>query len=199
MPLKEELEHLQGMESGNCGSSTRNIQNGANNGEIICNGTDTGNDEKASPDKNTALYSNKVSDSNDESSSLKLGSGATNNSDNLTKKKDSEAGQIEVENLSAVVPKVNENSTDQVDNNQEVKLATDMKVTDHNTSQQDTLAMEGKSDVIDGNVDDEKMESLTKSVPPLSESALNLPALPPAYIKMSFHPEQSVVSTNLSA
>ncbi len=39
------------------------------------------------------------------------------------------------------------------------------------------------------------VESLTHSVPPLSESGLNLPALPPAYIEIKYLPEETVVST----
>ncbi len=37
------------------------------------------------------------------------------------------------------------------------------------------------------------VESLTQSVPPLSESGLNLPALPPAYIEIKYLPGEIMV------
>ncbi len=40
----------------------------------------------------------------------------------------------------------------------------------------------------------EGAESLTRSHPPLSDAALNLPVLPPAFISVTFHPKMSLVS-----
>ncbi len=48
------------------------------------------------------------------------------------------------------------------------------------------------------NVTDEAVGSLTHSVPPLCDSALNLPVLPPAYLKITYCPEDTNVSTKRS-
>ena len=177
-PLKEEVERLQDLESNNCDIGASHVmQNGSVNGDIILTRTDSDNVVKGSD-------SDKVSDINNKPKNSGLKPGVATDSADFTEEKGSDTSHTKGNDSTTVSLRALENGPDQVDSKPKLEL------TSNTSSTSQTTAKQNKStENVDG-------ESLTTSVPPLSESALNLPTLPPAYTKMSFHSEESVVSTS---
>ena len=114
----------------------------------------------------------------------------------LTKK---QISQFEIDNeIIKSVPEETSSSQGQDSNKTGTKLTTtlDPQTSGVQIKEENSVELRKESDASNEQMNDAKVASLMRSVPPLSESALNLPVLPPAFIKMVLYPDQSVVSTN---
>ena len=114
----------------------------------------------------------------------------------LTKKQNSKS---EIDNgIIKSVPEETASSQGQDSNKTGTKLTTtlDPQTNGIQNKEENSVELRKESDTSNEQKNDVNVASLTRSVPPLSESALNLPVLPPAFIKMVLHPDQSIVSTN---
>ena len=114
----------------------------------------------------------------------------------LTKK---QISQFEIDNeIIKSVPEETSSSQGQDSNKTGTKLTTtlDPQTSGVQIKEENSVELRKESDASNEQKNDAKVASLMRSVPPLSESALNLPVLPPAFIKMVLYPDQSVVSTN---
>ena len=198
-PLKEEVEHLFDSEENSCDSDTSVILNGAANIENndrrdqLSNGLDM--NDKVDGDKITTGHdSDKIE--GEKSSTIQLNLEREGKDLELAKKQINKSA-IDNERIKSV-PEETSSSQGQNNNKTGTKLTTtlDPQTNGVQNQEENPVELKKESDTSDEQKNDVNVASLTRSVPPLSESALNLPVLPPAFIKMVIHPDQSTVSTN---
>ena len=197
-PLKDEVEHLYDSEENNCDSDASVILNGAANIETndrspIAYGLDM--NDKVDGDKITTGHDSDITEG-EKSSTIKLNPDIDCKDLELTKKQNSKS---EIDNeITKNVPVETSSSQEQNSNKTGTKLTTtlDPQTNGVQNKEENPVELKKESDTSNEQKNDVNVASLTRSVPPLSESALNLPVLPPAFIKMVLHSDQSIVSTN---
>ena len=196
-PLKEEIEHLYNSEENSCDTDASVISNGAANFENdrthLTNGLDM--NEKVDGDKTTAQHDRNEIEG-EKSITIQLNKEIRDKDLELTKQ---QSNKSETDNeKTKSVPEETSSSQGQDSNELGTKLTT---ILDSQTNgvqgKEENSAELTESDVSNERKNDAIVESLTISLPPLSESALNLPVLPPPFIKMTLHPDQSVVSISV--
>ena len=196
-PLKEEVEHLYNSEENSCDGDASVILNGAANLEDdrtrLTNGLDM--NEKVDGNKTTGQHdTNEIE--GEKSSRIQLNLEREGKGLELTKQQNSKSETDNEKNKS--VPEETTSSQGQDSNDIGAKQTTILDSHTNGMQSKDENSAEfTESDISNERKSDAVVESLTRSVPPLSESALNLPVLPPAFIKMTLHPDQSVVSISV--
>ena len=194
-PLKEEVEHLYNSEENSCDSEASVILNGAANLEDdrtrLTNGLDM--NEKVDGDKATGQH-----DTNDvkreKSITIQLNLEREDKDLELTKQQSNKSETDNEKNKGD--PEESSSSQGQDSNAIGTKPTTILDSHTNGVQSKEKSSAELTDSSNDGK-NDAVVESLTRSVPPLSDSALNLPVLPPAFIKMTLHPDQSVVSISI--